>query len=234
MATVFTLTPQPIRVTSVTKEPLYLAVDFSAYDALDVELLCTIEGTATNAAINLITGMQTETDDGWLIPTGSFDPFSGTGQQSFVAHVAAGLLQYLRWDVSDLGGATSLTFYIRGVARNGVAGGASSTPSGGDTSWTTATLLNSWSDLDASTYGAAGFMKDAAGNVHLRGLVYLGSSIQVLTLPSGYRPSKRIYLAGFNYTGSSVNGMSVYADGTVTSSDITDVISLAGVTFNVL
>ncbi len=122
MATVFALTPQPIRLTSTGRAALYLAVDVSSFDALDMEIVCAVEGTASNAAISLFTGMQTDTDDGWVVPTSNFTPISGTGQQVSRVSLSSGLLQYLRWDVSSLGGASSLTFFIRGVGRIGGTG----------------------------------------------------------------------------------------------------------------
>ena len=118
MATPFSLTSQPIRVTGLSRQPMYLAIDISSYDGCDVEAVWSwIEGTATNAELNLITGMQTATEDGWLIPDSNFAPISGSGQQVARVSIASGLLQFLRWDVSSLGGATSLTFFIRGIAR---------------------------------------------------------------------------------------------------------------------
>jgi hypothetical protein len=123
MATPFTLTPQPIRVTAAIKQPIFLAVDISDYDACDLEAVYQIEGTATNAALNLITGMQTDTDDGWITTSSNFTSISGTGQQVARVSVSSGLLQFLRWDVSSLGGASALTFFIRGIARNGVGTG---------------------------------------------------------------------------------------------------------------
>jgi hypothetical protein len=127
MSVPFTLTPQPIRVTAASRQPIFLALDISGYDALDLEAVCMIEGTATEAALNVFTGMQTATDDGWVIPGANFSPISGTGQQVARVTVTSGLLQYLRWDVSSLGGASALTFFLRGVARDG----GTSVPAGG-------------------------------------------------------------------------------------------------------
>jgi hypothetical protein len=76
--------------------------------------------------------------------------------------------------------------------------------------WIAATLLNSWVNYDASTYGAASYYKDTNGRVHLRGLLSattasgggpaLGPST-VLTLPVGFRPPVRAILLGVAYDG---------------------------------
>jgi hypothetical protein len=121
MATPFTLTPQPVRVGAATKQPIFLALDISGYDACDVEAVCQIEGTASGAVLNLITGMQTDTDDGWVTAS-AFGTISGTGQQVTRVSVSSGLLQFLRWEVASLGGATAVTFFVRGIARDGSAG----------------------------------------------------------------------------------------------------------------
>ncbi len=93
-------------------------MDVGGVGAFDLELVCAVEGTATNAAIQLITGMQVQTEDGWVSCSPSFAPISGTGQQIVRVSVGSGLLQFLRWNVSSLGGATALTFFIRGMVRD--------------------------------------------------------------------------------------------------------------------
>ena len=50
-----------------------------------------------------------------------FPAVSGSGQLFARASPSTGLLKFLRWEVSNLGGATSLTFFIRGIARVGLA-----------------------------------------------------------------------------------------------------------------
>src|SRR5439155_19501773 len=72
--------------------------------------------------------MQTQTEDGWVIPPNSFPTISGTGQQVARVTVAGGLLQYLRWDVSALGGASAITLFVRGIARRQVSGAVSFPP----------------------------------------------------------------------------------------------------------
>lgn len=129
MADLITLTTQPIRITALSRQAAYLAVDVGSYDLLDLELVCSVEGTATSAQINLFTGMQIQTDDGWFIPSASganFGSLSGSAQVlTAKASLTGGFLRYLRWDCSSgtspagsLGGATALTFFIRGMARS--------------------------------------------------------------------------------------------------------------------
>ena len=68
--------------------------------------------------------------------------------------------------------------------------------------WIAPTLQNSWVDYDGGTnYEVAGYMKDAQGFVHLRGMVKNGSSgsATIFTLPAGYRPLLRHILTTSTY-----------------------------------
>jgi hypothetical protein len=55
--------------------------------------------------------------------------------------------------------------------------------------WIAPTLINSWTNFGGGN-PAAGYMKDALGFVHLRGMVGSGTvGAAILTLPVGYRPA---------------------------------------------
>jgi hypothetical protein len=61
-----------------------------------------------------------------------------------------------------------------------------------DTGWVTPTLLNSWVAYGAP-FATAGYRKDAAGYVHLRGLVRTGTVVtSIFVLPAGYRPAEQL------------------------------------------
>jgi hypothetical protein len=96
-------------------------LDASGFAAIDVEAVCNIEGTATNAALNLYTGTQIDTEDGWVL-AGTLGGLSGTGQFSPRVTISSGLMRFLRWDVSTLGGAAALTFFMRGMGRSNITG----------------------------------------------------------------------------------------------------------------
>ncbi len=104
------------------------------------------------------------------------------------------------------------------------------TPSAGDNStqiattaflappaWTAPTLGNSWVDYDAS-YSSAGYYKDAAGTVHLKGAIRSGTiGATVFTLPVGYRPLKiQAYAVPTDVGLATYGSAQVGADGTVT------------------
>lgn len=60
-------------------------------------------------------------------------------------------------------------------------------------SWIAPTLLNSFTNYNASTYQPAGYFKDLSGRVFLRGLINRSSgalNTPIFTLPAGYRPAK--------------------------------------------
>lgn len=62
--------------------------------------------------------------------------------------------------------------------------------------WITPTLLNSW--VAFSSTDTAGYYKDAAGFVHLRGRVKSGNfsnTLPMFTLPAGYLPTNEVQLA---------------------------------------
>jgi hypothetical protein len=87
---------------------------------------------------------------------------------------------------------------------NEVRGDARYLRSGVALSWTNATLQNSWVSF-GSPYASAGYSKDGAGIVRLRGAIKSGTSGAVaFTLASGYRPPYQIYVpmiynGGVNY-----------------------------------
>ena len=121
MAISFGLTQQPIRYTTASGagfQPMYLAVDISRFDLLDMEAgLVAVEGTLTSFTLDLYTANQKQTDDGW-VPLGS-TLFTGTTTNTWqkVAYTS-GLLRYLRWRVTSISGGTAATFFIRGMGRS--------------------------------------------------------------------------------------------------------------------
>lgn len=85
---------------------------------------------------------------------------------------------------------------------------------------------NGWSTYDAASFPIARFRKDAAGWVHLSGLVKGGTvggppSGTIFTLPVGYRPSKTLHIAtvgtaAFAYSHVTNDGQVTGAGGTNT------------------
>lgn len=81
------------------------------------------------------------------------------------------------------------------------------------TNWVNSTFINSWVDY-GTPFSPAGYYKDGAGGIHLRGLVKSGTvGLAIFVLPTGYRPQFDIILA---VTSAAVFG-SIYilADGSV-------------------
>ncbi len=130
MADMITLTPQPIRLALTNgiaqRQAIYLATDVSGYDVLDMELVVpALEGTTPQLAISVVTGMQVQTEDGW-IKAGGFNSSSlitASNTSSMItignnSSSGASLLRYVRWDVTSFGGTSAFaTFFIRGMAR---------------------------------------------------------------------------------------------------------------------
>lgn len=97
-------------------------------------------------------------------------------------------------------------------------------------------LINSWANLGGGSQ-TAGYWKDAAGNVHLRGIISGGASLSIcLQLPAGYRPSKS---EAFPISANGGTALaSIDTSGHVTLVDVggsavNTSASLCGITFNV-
>ena len=118
MATEFTLTARPILVSSATTtQPLKDALDVSHYDEIDA--VCTIDAIVGSGSlsIHLLTGMQRESETGWVELLAFTNSNLNAAGKSEVKNASTKLLKYLRWEVTDLNSATSITFDIGGMLR---------------------------------------------------------------------------------------------------------------------
>jgi hypothetical protein len=123
MADLITLTHQPIRLNTAQKQAIYLATDVGGYDVIDIICSAVFEGSSPTVTIKLITGMQAQTDDGW-VDAGTFGTLNPTPTPSAKITIGGGnatnpgFLRFLRWEVTALGGTSPFaTFFIRGMAR---------------------------------------------------------------------------------------------------------------------
>ncbi len=117
MATEFTLTPQPVRTTVATKQPIQQSLDVSRFDIADLLLyVAALEGTSSpTATIRIITGMQIDSEDGWVV-LGTFSVVSVTNTAQALR--VTGPMKFIRWEVSSLTGTTpAVTFLISGMLR---------------------------------------------------------------------------------------------------------------------
>lgn len=102
----------------------------------------------------------------------------------------------------------------------------------GDTNWTAPAMSNSWVNFGAP-YATVGYILDAAGFVHLRGLIKSGTTnTTVFTLPAGYRPEAEAQFVGLcNGTTAAVGGIDVTSAGVVSVTNYSSQIDLGQVTF---
>jgi len=63
-----------------------------------------------------------------------------------------------------------------------------------DTDWLTPTLIYNWQPYDTTNYGPVRYRR-ANNTVYLEGLVKGGSNGNIMQLPSGFRPGRRLLLA---------------------------------------
>ena len=117
MGKLITLTPAPVRVVAGSSyQPIYTALDVAEFDELFLLVqVLSIEGaTSPSATFNILTGLQTDTDDGWLSAWSlGFSSVTSTYAQL----VKGNFLQMLRWNISTFTGMSAITFWIGGVGR---------------------------------------------------------------------------------------------------------------------
>jgi hypothetical protein len=91
------------------------AVDVSGYQHITLLLeILALTGTTPTAEIVITTGMQLDTEDGW-VELGTFGSKNIDGAWKLNMSDA---LRYIRWEVKALGGTSPLvTFLISGVGR---------------------------------------------------------------------------------------------------------------------
>jgi hypothetical protein len=124
MAHLISVTPvQPVTASvstsSDTRQTITEAVDIGECDWLDLELVVVSLSGPSTITIGLCTGMQLQTEDGWLcntsLPSLNFFPIAtGSQQRTF----GPGLLRYVRWVVQPNATSGSVSFYVRGMARS--------------------------------------------------------------------------------------------------------------------
>lgn len=112
MADIVMVTLKPVRETGPNKrQELRLAVDVSAYDELDFLITC-YESTGGSAiVVNLLTGMQLESETGWI----SAGAFPSTAANAANKANFKNLLRYVRYELVT--GSTTATFHINGIGR---------------------------------------------------------------------------------------------------------------------
>ncbi len=111
------ITEVPIRVTATGAQDLRLAVDVLDVDELDLELqVLRLEGSGPSVTIEIQTGMQIESSEGW-VSVAAFTSVStapGSQKRNF-----PNLLRFVRWNVTAISGSggPGATFLIHGMGR---------------------------------------------------------------------------------------------------------------------
>lgn len=83
------------------------------------------------------------------------------------------------------------------------------------TTWAAPTLINSWANF-GSPHSPAGYLVDALGFVHLRGLIKSGTAgSNAFVLPTGYQPANEVIIAVMANNGAATGYLAVQTDGTV-------------------
>ena len=120
MAAIIHITPaQPVVATPGTatyvRQPLSEATDVLPWDVLDLMAVCThlVDGPAT---VGLSSGMQTQSEDGWLDLAATEVAFDAVGDVKPI-QLDKGYYRFLRWYVKSAAKPPTVGFYITGVAR---------------------------------------------------------------------------------------------------------------------
>lgn len=121
MAVEVDLTGGAVRVTATGKQPLQGILNVAGMDQVD--LMCELlgwEGTfgASGPTIRILTSMHSDSDLLYWYVVGAFSGTSLKGSDRMDKANFAQLLKYIRWEVSNLDSATSLSFAIRGMGRS--------------------------------------------------------------------------------------------------------------------
>jgi hypothetical protein len=100
--------------------------------------------------------------------------------------------------------------------------------------WQTPTFVSGWQNFNTATYQSAAYCKDAAGFVHLRGLVQRvsGASAIIFNLPAGYRPLKQCLFAVDSNNAHGRTDVLANGDVTLTVGTPASFASLDGITFD--
>lgn len=107
MAAVIQLMSSPVRVTAATTQDLRLSTPVLQFNELQL-LLQVFEGSSV--AVTIITGTQTDTEDGWV----TLDTFTSTTAPNSTMKTFTSPLPYIRWKVTSSGNATIM---VSGVGR---------------------------------------------------------------------------------------------------------------------
>lgn len=101
------------------------------------------------------------------------------------------------------------------------------------TAWAAPALASGWGNF-GSGYDTAGYFRDSAGVVHLRGLVVRtsGTGLTMLTLPVGFRPAGRKIFAGSSADAYARIDITTAGDVILSSGSPTTWVSLEGITFD--
>ena len=100
-------------------QPLGQSLDVSAYGHLDVAMMVPVLN-ATDLTLELWTGMQTQTDDGWArLHAFAKVTAASTEPQKVGIGPWYGVLRYVRWKVTGLSGTTgsNAQFTLMGLRR---------------------------------------------------------------------------------------------------------------------
>lgn len=101
-------------------QPLSQSIPIIGFNQLDVLFgILAFTGGATSAVVSLWTGMQSDSNDGW-VQLYSFGSVGLNDWQKAAIGPAYGLLAYARWKVISFAGGSnprSVTFALRGLGR---------------------------------------------------------------------------------------------------------------------
>ena len=119
MADVIKLLSQPLRLAYSTGYPrLETAVDVLQYDRIDLDVTVVgfeVPGASPNIMVSMLTGLQLDTNDGWLT-VGNTATLTTAGASGKIV-LAGNFLRYIRWQVVGGGTQAATTIWIRGLGR---------------------------------------------------------------------------------------------------------------------
>ena len=115
MSTPFLLTRAPVMLSAPQVQPLYLALDVSAVDHLAILVgVPALSGSSPSATVQIITGMQNQTEDGW-VSLGDALTFTTPDTWKLVNLLNESPLRFIRWKLTALSGTSPVaTLHVSG------------------------------------------------------------------------------------------------------------------------
>jgi len=119
MSDQFDITPRPVHITTPQFQPVWQAIDVSAYDSLAFTIAgLTLSGFTGSCVLQFWGGQQKQTTSGYVALTGNIDLTNASWQFVSLSRKSTPLFRYLLWNMTQMvGSSPQATFFINCLGR---------------------------------------------------------------------------------------------------------------------